>query len=892
MVDAAWWSAGVDGPEPTCYVGSQATRLDRIYVSPSLLEHQQSCCVNPDLHVPGHMALKLQLRLRSVKVLRQVAAEPLRFHGPDSPCRQQHEAQAIAEWDALTSGGLADIHIDDLYVKWSCIWERYLRMLLKRRGPQTRGVVRPPVQTWQAPLRARYSHSLRRLCRFLNDLRQLHNANLNGRPGSKPLWGRVRRAALVLSELYGVPELGVPENPDPGTIVHLSLEAMIKFYTAVLKEEKRKSYVEKRQMFRAKVNAHAGVNKMVSRILKGTIVPVAPKVLAPDGSVLPPAIAVDEVQKAWMEYYAKPSLDPEAAIFEALECDPLQHPLPPITPQDILGILRKKGHQTAPEPDSWRAEELAQLPMVALQQLALVFGIMEERGQAPSSMVAGWLADVAKSDVPASPISVRPISILSIVWRVYTSARAQALQEWAKEAFDKSQYAHIAGRDYQRALVDLQLLMDTAHADPAAALHVLSLDASKAFPSTPRAYMWRTLVSRGFPAKVAFVVEDAYTKGVLRHRFNGSNVASSTFFMANGIHQGCATSVLGFNAILVEMCEEVLALHPSLRIVVYADDISLISTDRALLLQALAIVEAHLLKLGVSLNGAKSQYWSAKDAQPIRVSGTSVSPQPVIKVLGYQLSCTPLVHVGQDHPLQQAYHSAAQTLRKLPMPVQFRVNALAGITLARELWAPLRVLIDGRLAGHIRKHMIAGVAPYLAKGARASAMVCIHCLKGHRIDPVVALVLKLVFLLVKGGQPAVHRVLDAYHRQEVIGTPFSLLAHYFRMLKLKPVDHGWRLQCGLWVSALPEDSIPKWQHDWRALVRHAALIHGTSHRREFVDLPNHAIDELKTMAYHRSLPAGRLKAALEVVYFWCPSYEAPCVPYKRPFYLCLLMWWY
>ena len=230
-----------------------------------------------------------------------------------------------------------------------------------------------------------------------------------------------------------------------------------------------------------------------------------------------------------------------------------------------LGILRKKGHQTAPGPDSWRADELAQLPMAALNQLALIFEIMEERGQAPSPMVAGWLADLAKSEAPASPIAVRPISILSIVWRVYTSARAHALQEWAKEAFAKSQYAYIAGRDYQRALVDLQLLMDSVKDDPGAELHVLSLDASKAFPSTPRAYMWRTLVSRGFPAKVALVVEDAYSKGVLRHRFNGSNVASTSFLMANGIHQGCATSVLGFNAILVEMCEEVLALHPSLK---------------------------------------------------------------------------------------------------------------------------------------------------------------------------------------------------------------------------------------------------------------------------------------------------------------------------------------
>ena len=154
LADAAWWGAGEAGPDPTCYVGAHATRLDRIFVTPSLLEHQQSCGINTDLHVLGHMALCLQLRLRSVKVLRQVAAEPLRHLGPDSAMRQQYGAQATAEWDALTSGGLAAIHIDDLYIWWSGFWEKYLRKLLKRRGPQTQGVVRPPVQTWQAPLRA------------------------------------------------------------------------------------------------------------------------------------------------------------------------------------------------------------------------------------------------------------------------------------------------------------------------------------------------------------------------------------------------------------------------------------------------------------------------------------------------------------------------------------------------------------------------------------------------------------------------------------------------------------------------------------------------------------------------------------------------------------------
>ena len=164
---------------------------------------------------------------------------------------------------------------------------------------------------------------------------------------------------------------------------------MINFYAAVLKDEKRKSFVEKKQAFRAKVNAHAGVNKTVSRILKGTVSATIPKVLGPDGRVMPPAAAVDAVQDAWMKYYAKPSVDPEAAIFEALEYQPWQCGLSPITPQDILGILREQGQGTAPVPDSWRADELAQLPMTALQQLSLIYGIMEDRGQAPSTVVAG-----------------------------------------------------------------------------------------------------------------------------------------------------------------------------------------------------------------------------------------------------------------------------------------------------------------------------------------------------------------------------------------------------------------------------------------------------------------------------------------------------------------------
>ena len=92
---------------------------------------------------------------------------------------------------------------------------------------------------------------------------------------------------------------------------------------------------------------------------------------------------------------------------------------------------------------------------------------------------------------------------------------------------------------------------------------------------------------------------------------------------------------------------------------------------------------------------------------------------------------------------------------------------------------------------------------------------------------------------------------------------------------LPPTSRGvihhkhWCLDSGLTAPLCPPDAdgdqVANGFHQWRVCLRHAILVKGTQHRREYQELCGEAIDERKTMALYRSMRPSRERAALAVV---------------------------
>ena len=188
---------------------------------------------------------------------------------------------------------------------------------------------------------------------------------------------------------------------------------------------------------------------------------------------------------------------------------------------------------------------------------------------------------------------LRPISVLSCIYRLYTSARVGQLQEWATATFPVTIQSFIGGRSAERATLRLAELIEKATSgdnNPDGTLCIAAMDASKAFPSI-RHQMWLVMARLGCPEHVIDLVEQFYHQGTSRYKISGQQVHSMEHRVLTGIHQGCAASVLGYNAIQWPLAAALEALGATC--IIYADDLTVVTSDISTMNQAVELVLAY-----------------------------------------------------------------------------------------------------------------------------------------------------------------------------------------------------------------------------------------------------------------------------------------------------------
>ena len=172
--------------------------------------------------------------------------------------------------------------------------------------------------------------------------------------------------------------------------------------------------------------------------------------------------------------------------------------------------------------------------------------------------------------------------------------------------------------------------------------------------------------------------------GDVRHRFAGKIVGPAPFRMRSGIHQGCSVSVLGFNALLLPLCFRLQKVHPSIKAVIYADDITITAGSEVLLHQAAREAESYLQSIGINLNPGKTQLWTSKKLEEkVKLKGKEVNEVIALKVLGMDLAPGTTQRLGiADHPMVVACKKAAAVMSGLPIPGNFKERGYRGCAIS------------------------------------------------------------------------------------------------------------------------------------------------------------------------------------------------------------------
>ena len=187
------------------------------------------------------------------------------------------------------------------------------------------------------------------------------------------------------------------------------------------------------------------------------------------------------------------------------------------------------------------------------------------------------------------------------------------------------------------------------------------------------------------------------------------------------------------------------------------------------------------------------------------------------------------------------------------MTLSAKQLALGAIALPSIMFDPGDMHLPLSAIKGLRSALIATLRPAVHRSARSQGMMCLMCLHGHRIDPIMAVVWRLLSLV-------------QYYDLEYIDVENDLAySHwgYLTMLRRMLVPRGVHmlldgvhfplfgpipLRCPI---AAKKNS--HWHHQWRERLRDLLLRESVERRSDFKAIQNVAIDWDRTLHLHHTL---------------------------------------
>ena len=212
------------------------------------------------------------------------------------------------------------------------------------------------------------------------------------------------------------------------------------------------------------------------------------------------------------------------------------------TPELFAELVNQKRVRAAKGPDGVSQPDLASLPQAGQQAMVGVYEAVEGGAFWPSQVACGFVASLAKSANAQTVDEYRPVTVYSLLYRVWSSARAKEALQVLSGLVPQSVQGGLPARQARSVWYSTAQFLESALIDRLP-LHGILMDIRKCFNAIPRYPLWCALRVLGFPtgvlrAWVAFV--SGQTRRFKARRSTGEPIASVC-----GLPEGCALSVFG-----------------------------------------------------------------------------------------------------------------------------------------------------------------------------------------------------------------------------------------------------------------------------------------------------------------------------------------------------------
>ena len=410
---------------------------------------------------------------------------------------------------------------------------------------------------------------------------------------------------------------------------------------------------------------------------------------------------------------------------------------PPVvrSPTSLRWHIKRKKTKAAVGLDGVSKQDLLALHDAELSNLAQLFDSVEQHGTWPQQAVNARVSSLSKCDEPTEVTHFRPITVLSLVYRVWSSASSQHWISHFSDALDPFLCGNRAG---YRAATAWHHILSKIESHRAAALPAtgLVLDLVKAYNQVPRLPVLHACKLLGMHQQT-LVAWAGMLAQVRRHFLIDGSCSHGVTSMC-GLPEGCGLSCVGFLALTEVFHRWVKALELPLYAMSYVDDWQLFLANADHVQFAMERVDHFIRSWDMQRDQAKTYLWSTDAEVRKHLRGLGFSVHLSARTLGAHVVYTRQISNGTLLARVRGLDSFWTSLQSFKGTFAQKIQLITRVAWPRGLHACSSAVLGRKHLQGLRTEVARALKP--DKPGINPMVLCL--LEGHLVDPQVFVLLE------------------------------------------------------------------------------------------------------------------------------------------------------